>query len=205
MQIRVSGSNMDVGQALTSYVEEHLAKEVLKYFEQAVSSEVHFTKENHHLFKVLIFVNEGVKGGIVVKSNAEAGDAYACFTEALQKAVKQLRRYKSRIKNYRRKGGGVKNIEPVYANIEAKKYVFPPLAHNVFEEMEQDEKAEESATIINEKAANIESLSVNEAVMKMDLADLPALVFINKDNGHINVVYHRKDGNISWIDTKNNK
>ncbi len=202
MQIKVSGSNIDIGQALTSYVEEHLAKEVMKYFEQAISAEVHFTKENHHLFKVLIFVNEGVKSGIVVKSNAEAGDVYACFTEALQKAVKQLRRYKSRIKNYRRKGGGVKSVEPIYESFEAKKYVFPPLSHNVFDEMEQDEKAEESAVIISEKAADIESLSVNEAVMKMDLADLPALVFINKDNGRINVVYHRKDGNISWIDTK---
>ena len=37
--------------------------------------------------------------------------------------------------------------------------------------------------------------------MAMDLANLPALVFINEETGNINVVYHRKDGNISWIDT----
>ena len=136
-----------------------------------------------------------------MRSTAEAGDIYACFTEALQKAAKQLRRYKRRIKNYRRQGG-IKNSEPVYEEHEAMKYVLPPLSYNVFEEMEENENHDDSVAIINEKAASIETLSVSEAVMKMDLADLPALVFTNKDNGRINVVYHRKDGNISWIDTK---
>lgn len=36
--------------------------------------------------------------------------------------------------------------------------------------------------------------------MKMDLSNLPALVFLNSENKRINVVYHRKDGNISWVD-----
>ncbi len=202
MQIRVIGANMDAGSALTSYVEEHLTKEVGKYFENAVRSEVHFSKEAAYLFKTLIFINEGVKGGITVKSTAEAGDVYACFNEALQKVSKQLRRYKRRIKNYRRDGGGIKAVEPLYESFEARKYILPPVNYNIFEEMEENEIIDESVSIINEKAANIETLTVNEAVMKMDLADLPALVFINKDNGRINVVYHRKDGNISWIDTK---
>lgn len=203
MQIKVIGANMQVGQALTSFVEEHLTKEVKKYFEKAISADVHFSKENGHLFKALIFINEGVKGGVVVRSEATAGEVYACFNEALLKVTKQLRRYKRRLKNYRRQGG-IKNVEPVYEDIEARKYVFPPLSYNVFDEMEENENhdEEQKPAIINEKAANIESLSVNEAVMKMDLADLPALVFVNKDNGRINVVYHRKDGNISWIDTK---
>jgi ribosomal subunit interface protein len=202
MQIKVSGSNMDVGQALTTFVEEHLAKDVTKYFEKAIRAEVHFSKEKHHMFKALITVNEGVKGGIIVKSDAEAGDAHACFIEALQKAVHQLRRYKDRIKNYRRNGGGIKNVEPVFESFEAKKYVLPPLSHDVFAEMEENEKAEEKLKIVEEKITNIETLTADEAVMKMDLADLPALVFVNKDNGRINVVYHRKDGNISLIDVK---
>ncbi len=202
MQIKVSGSNMDVGQALTTFVEEHIAKDVTKYFEKAIRAEVHFSKEKHHMFKALITVNEGVKGGIIVKSDAEAGDAHACFVEALQKAVHQLRRYKDRIKNYRRNGGGIKNVEPVYESFEVKKYVLPPLSYDVFAEMEENEKAEEKLKIVEEKITNIETLTADEAVMKMDLADLPALVFVNKDNGRINVVYHRKDGNISLIDVK---
>ncbi len=203
MQIRVVGSNMDVGKSLTSYVEEHLAKSVTKYFDKAIFGEVHFSKDGN-LFKVLVIVNEGVKGGITVKSDSEAGDVYGCFNEACEKAAKQLRRYKRRIKNYRRTGGGLKSVEPNYQALDAMKYILPPVAYNVFEEMENEESDEldSSIKVIDERTTDIEELSVDEAVMKMDLANLPALVFINKKNKRINVVYHRKDGNISWIDPK---
>lgn len=201
MDIRVIGSNMEIGESLTQYVEENLAKSVKKYFEKAVSAVVHFSK-NNQLFKVVITVNEGVKGGITVKSDAEAGDVYGCFNEAAERCVKQLRRYKGRIKNYRREGGGIKSSEPDYKALNAIKYVLPPVAYNVFEEMESEESddLDNSMKIVDEKTTNIEELSVEEAIMQMDLQNLPALVFINNKNKRLNVVYHRKDGNISWID-----
>ena len=202
MQTRVIGANVDTGQSLTSYVCEHVEKTVTKYFDKAVGSEVHFSKDGQ-MFKAILIVNEGVKGGIIVKSDGEAGDAYGAFNEALERASKQLRRYKRKIKNYRHKGGGLKSVEPNYKLLSAMKYVLPPLEYNVFEEMENDDSKEgelpESFKVISEKTTVIEELSADEAVMKMDLAGLPALVFINKDNKKINVVYHRKDGNISWI------
>ena len=199
MQIRVIGAGIEVGQALTQFVEEHLAKAVTKHFDTAVHAEVHFSK-NGQMFKAVVTVNEGMKGGIAVKSNAEAGDVYACFNEACDKVTKQMRRYKSRIKNYRRIGGGLKSVEPNYKALDAMKYILPPVAYDVFEEMESEEMVDQSLNVINEKTTNIEELTVEEAIMKMDLADLPALVFTNKNNKRINVVYHRKDGNISWID-----
>jgi ribosomal subunit interface protein len=198
MQIRVVGAGMDVGQSLTQFVEEHLAKSVTKHFDTAIHADVHFSK-NGHLFKAVVTVNEGMKGGISVKSNAEAGDVYACFIEACEKVEKQLRRYKSRIKNYRRIGGGLKSVEPNYKALDATKYILPPVTYDVFEEMESEEK-DQASGVISEKTTNIEELTVDEAIMKMDLLDLPALVFTNSQNKRINVVYHRKDGNISWID-----
>lgn len=203
MQIRVIGSNIEVGQSLTQFVEEELAKSVTKYFDKAVNAEVHFSKDGH-MFKSLITVNEGVKGGITVKSDSQAGDVYAAFVEANSKVVKQLRRYKDRIKNYRRQGGGLKSIEPNFKALDAMKYILPPQNYDVFEEMENDEIKNDlslqSHRVITEKTTEIEELTVDEAIMKMDLANLPALVFINVKNKRINVVYHRKDGNISWID-----
>lgn len=206
MQVKVSGNNMEVGQSLTDYVEEHLIKDVKKYFENALDAEVHFSKEGSHLVKSLIIVNEGVKGGITVKSNAEAGDAYGSFNEALNKAAKQLRRYKRRIKNYRRHGHGIKEVAPSgYGSINAIKYVLPPQNLDAYVDMEDESNNDNSPqsttpSAITEKTTHVETLTVNEAIMKMDLADLPALAFINQENGRINVVYHRKDGNISWLD-----
>ena len=205
MNIRVIGSNMDVGVSLTAFVEEHLQKDVKKYFENAVSADVYFAKQRNN-FTVNINVNEGVKGGgIVIKSNAQAGDVYGCFNEALEKVVKQLRRYKRKIKNYRRERGGLKSTDINNKYFEAPKYVLAMPPHDLLEESEQEEVEDETQTsfnIINEKTTEIEELTVDQAIMKMDLSDLPALVFINKNNKRLNIVYYRKDGNISWIDPK---
>ena len=200
MQIRVLGSNVDVGDSLTQYIQEHLDKTVKKFFEKAVNSEVHFKKDGQ-LFKVVLIINEGVKRGLVIKSDGDAGDPYGAFNEALKKAESQLRRYRNRIKDYRAQGG-IKNIEPEYQALNATKYVLPPLSYDIFNEMEttEEEKSKENHKVISEKNTEIETLSVDEAIMKMDLANLPALVFINNKNKRLNVVYHRKDGFISLVD-----
>lgn len=204
MQVRVLGSSMEIGESLTDYIQEHLDKMVKKFFEKAVSSEAHFKKEGN-LYKVILIINEGVKRGIFVKSDGEAGDAYGAFNEASKKAESQLRRYRNRIKDYRAKGGGLKNAEVDYKSFSATKFVLPPLPYNVFNEMEEsaNESTKFDHKIIEEKVTEIETLEVEDAIMKMDLANLPALVFINKKNGRMNVVYHRKDGLISLIDPQN--
>ena len=205
MEVRVIGANIEVGNTLTKYVQEHLEKVVKKYFENAVSAEVHFHKEGH-LFKTLLLINEGVKRGITVKSDVEAGDIYGSFSESLHKAQTQLQRYSSRIKNYRKKGGGLKGAEINFKALNATKYVIPAIPFDILQEIEDEIENNNSKSenkinhkIIAEKTTEIQELSVDEAIMKMDLENLPALVFINNIDKNINVVYHRKDGNISWI------
>ena len=56
------------------------------------------------------------------------------------------------------------------------------------------------ATVVAETPAEISRLSVGEAVMRMDLADQPVLMFRNSTSGELNVVYRRSDGNVGWID-----
>src|SRR6185369_406318 len=94
---------------------------------------------------------------------------------------KQLRRYKSRLTNHHKSPSG----DPV----KGKKYVIK----------DHDEDTD-SPVIIAEKPTDIETLTVSAAVMKMDLAELPALMFFNSASGRINIVYKRADGNISWVD-----
>lgn len=209
MQVRVIGANIDVGDSLNSHIEEQLTKTVKKYFENAINAEVHFHKEGL-MFHSMLLVNEGVRKGIIVKSDGEAGDAYSAFNEALRKAQNQLQRYRSRLKKYRQKGGGLKSVEPNYKALNATKYVIPAIPHDIIEEIENDndlanisnDHVNSNHKIIAEKTTEIEELTVDEAIMKMDLQNLPALVFINNIDKNINVVYHRKDGNISWINPK---
>lgn len=190
MQISVSGKSLDIGDSLKVYVENRLASSVKKYFDNAIDASVVFSKESHN-FKADLVVNEGVANGVFIKSNGQAGDIYASFDQAAERVEKQLRRYKNKLKGrHRKKFNELSKAE--LDLLEAKKFVIT--------EKEEEHLEEDNPIIIAEKPMRIETLSVSEAVMEMNLQNLPALVFINKLNNRINVVYHRKDGNISWID-----
>jgi ribosomal subunit interface protein len=208
MNIKIIGVNFDIGQSLQEYAKENLIKISNKYFADAISGDVRFTK-NSHLFSATIIVNEGVNGrNLIAKGEAQSGDAFAAYNEALERISKQMRRYKERIKDYRYQRT-IKDLSPKIDLVSATKYVMPPVNYNIFEEFEEGEDANKPSQnlpkveIISQKDADIETLSVEEAVMKMDLQSLPALVFINSTTNKINFVYQRKDGNISWIDIKN--
>jgi hypothetical protein len=134
--------------------------------------------------------NLGTHAGVGVRATAQGEDVYATADAALEKIEKQLRRYKRRITNHHRPNG--------HAASRGVKYVLPS------DFAEQDEAEEENISVpagvvIAEKAADIETLTVSGAVMRMDLQDLPALMFRNYGSKRLNVVYRRADGNISWV------
>lgn len=188
MQLHISGRHVDLGSAFQEHVEKRLNDGLSKYLDRIVSMDVVVAKEAHHQFRVDIHGNTGTHSGIILKSQGSANEIYAAFDDAATKAEKQLRRYKRRIKGHH--GNADKEIR-AHA---ARKYVLQPESHDA--ELEE----QGAPAVIAEKATNIEKLSVSDAVMKMDLADLPALMFFNAGNGRLNVVYRRVDGNISWVD-----
>ncbi len=191
MQISVSGKQIDVGNALNEHINNELQAGVTKYFEHAVSANVILSKLRH-IFNASIVVNDGTGMHQLLKASGDGGDAYAAFDQALIRMEKQLRRYKRKIKNHH-KSRVEKDVE--MAAMMGTKYVLSSL-----EEDEDKSTENDSPLIIAEKPAQIEILSVSDAVMRMDLGELPAVMFINKKSGEINVVYRREDGNISWID-----
>lgn len=187
MVTTVSGKHMEVGEALQEYVNQRISTGVKKYLNDIIQSKVTFSKK-HHLYHVDIIIYDNNSG--LVKATSESDDVYAAFDTAIVKVEKQLRKYKGKIRDNAKKGK--ENLEEVISGV---KYVLNvPKA-----EVHQEEHDQEPVTIA-EKLTNIEKLSVSEAIMKMDLAHLPALLFINKLNNRLNVVYHRVDGNISWVD-----
>ncbi len=192
MQISVSGKHIDVGTALSEHIGNELKNSTKKYFEHAVSANVILSKERHS-FTANIIVNDGTGTHQLLKASGEGGDAYAAFDQALIRVEKQLRRYKRKIKNHH-KDRIDKDVEN--AIFLATKYVLS--AH---EDDDESSAEGDSPLIIAEKPAQIETLSVSDAVMRMDLGELPAVMFINKKSGAMNVVYRREDGNISWIDS----
>jgi ribosomal subunit interface protein len=195
MQVLVSGQGVKIGEALQEYVKDKLIKQVTKYFEQAINAHVVFHKEGV-FYKADIIVHEGTSHHPFIKGEAKADEIYAAFDDALEKVDKQLGRYKTRIKNHhKRKLSEIIQEDAVIGT----KYIIKPF---ISEDLDQGESIEDNPIIIAEKPTSIEKLSVADAVMKMDLNGLPAMIFVNNNDNCLNIVYHRPDGNISWIDTK---
>lgn len=185
MQIQVSGRGIDVGEALRSHIQSRVDEYVNKYIDRVNSIQAVIAKDAH-LFRVDIVGNVGTHSGFVIRSRGESTDVYAAFDDALEKVAKQLRRYKRKMTNHH------KDNAPELERVTATKRVLSPQVG------EEDE--DKAGLVIAEKSTEVEMLTVSQAVMKMDLQHLPALLFFNKAHGRLNVVYRREDGNISWVD-----
>ena len=190
MQIKVSGKHLDVGDALRSHVEDNLVAAVGKYFDRPVDAHVVFSRHGH-AFKCDSSVHLGT--GLTAQAHAEAGDIYAAFEMATDKIEKQLRRYKRRIKDHHQ------TRETPVELFEAPSYVLQ--SHD--EEDEAQPVNGMQPVIVAEMTTAIKSLTVGEAVMQMELAHAPFLMFRNQANGRINIVFQRDDGNVGWIDPAN--
>jgi ribosomal subunit interface protein len=191
MQISVSGKGVDVGESLRTHIETRLEQGLTKYIDRVTSAQCVVSKDAHR-FRIDIHGNLGTHAGMVVRASALGDDVYASFDAALEKIEKQLRRYKRKISNHHKLSYGGAEREFV----RGKKYVLSA----DFAEKEEELTQQSSGVVIAEKPTDIDTLTVSEAVMRMDLEDLPALMFYNAAHGRINVVYKRVDGNISWVD-----
>ncbi|WP_353860068.1 ribosome-associated translation inhibitor RaiA [Azospirillum formosense] len=191
MQLTVKGKQLDVGDALRSHVADSLNSIVGKYFNKPIEANVVLTREAH-LFKADIQVHVG--RGIVLQSASEATEPYPAFDTACEKLAKRLRRYKRRLRDHHSVEAPAQEAFPArYQILEAE----TDEAH-----VESDEAAAEAAQpmVIAEMETTIATLAVSEAVMRMELADAPALMFRNGAHGRLNLVYRRADGNIGWVD-----
>jgi ribosomal subunit interface protein len=186
MQLTVTGKQTDTGDALRRHVEASLSSILGKYFKTAIEAHVVFSKEAH-LSRAEVSVHIG--RGIVVNAGATAVEAYAAFDAAAERIAKQMRRYKRRLRDHH-----AKTREISEAGERATDYVLAPI------EEEAVDYAGGGPAVIAEMSTELPRLTVSEAVMRMDLANAPVLLFRNLSHGELNIVYRRLDGNIGWID-----
>ncbi len=195
MQINVSGRRLSMGEALRAHIVTTMEGLAEKYFCRAIDAKVTVGKEGYR-FDVDCAIHLG--HGIYLKSRGSADEGRAAFDIAAEKIEKQLRRHKRRLKD--RHLMGRHGQEEEIAQM-ARAYV---LASSTEEEAAAGAESvapfDGQPIIIAETRVEIPHVSVGDAVMLMDLADVPALMFRNRRNDRINMIYRRSDGHIGWID-----
>ncbi len=189
MRYQISGKQIDVGEALSSHVKTELGETIEKYAQRPTDATVTFSRSAHEfLCDTVVHLSTG----LTAQAQGRATEVYAAFEQCRERMDKQLRRYKRRLKDHKKERG-----EPV-AFETAGLYV---LASD--DEQWESQDSGPQPMIIAEMETRVPTLSVGEAVMQMELAGKPMLVFRNEKHGGVNVVYSRDDGNVGWIDPRN--
>ncbi|HYI31803.1 MAG TPA: ribosome-associated translation inhibitor RaiA [Bradyrhizobium sp.] len=191
MTFRVSGKNIDIGEALRERVSTRVAEAVDKYFHGGYSGHVTVGKEAFG-FRTECVVH--LDSGTMLQSDAMAGDAYSSADQAAERIEKRLRRYKTRLKDRHEARTNGRHAEAMAHNIDAPSYVIE--APNE----ETDESTAFNPVIIAETTTVLRSMSVSDAVLELDMTGVPVVVFRHAGHGRINLVYRRPDGHVGWID-----
>jgi len=182
MSLRVSGKNMDVGDALRTRATEQFDAVVAKYFDGHYDGHLTLAHDGSG-YRADCAVH--LDTGAVLQTSAQAGDATSAYELMAETITKRLRRYSRKLKAHQKKGTD---------STTALSYVLA--APDEHEELHEDY----APPVIAETTSNLRSLSVGEAVMELDLAQRDVVVFRHAGHGGLNVVYRRADGNIGWID-----
>lgn len=191
MQLSIHGKQMDLGDALRSHINNKIEDINQKYFNRAIEAIVTLSPEGHAFTKTHISIRVGKD--IMVMADAQDTDPYASFDGAAEKVAKQLRRYKKRLRDH-------------HERLEEDSFI--PAQHSVFETKEmvvEEEQDTAEPVVVADMITNIQTMSVSEAVMRLNLSGENALLFRNTKHEGLNMVYRRTDGNIGWVDPDGNE
>ena len=177
MIITISGKNIEV----SDYLEELINKKVNKldqYFPEDTQAHVTLSVErNRHIVEVTI----PYAGGII-RGEETSGDMYASVDNVLSKLEKQIVRHRTKLEKSLR-AGAFRAPEPVYADA-----------------FTQDDLDEEAAKVVKVKRFDIKPMTVDEAMLQLEMLGHSFYMFTNGDTNQINVIYKRKDGNYGLIE-----
>lgn len=194
MQINISGKNMDTGAAFQEHAHNALNNVVEKYFQNAVSGQITLEKaESGFTVRARVALSRRIE----LEATGQAGDAHMALDAAITHAEKRLRRHKRRLKNHR---------NTVTIGEEEEAIMTAPM--KVYASSEQvndtgDAKSDgDLVPVFADMSYDIETLSVDQAVMRLELSGANMLMFRNANHLGLNVVHLREDGTIGWIDPR---
>ncbi len=185
MSLRVSGKNLDIGEALRRHVLEKVEATVARYFSGSVGGHVVMTREGSGYRSDCSL---RLSSGLSLHAEGRGQEPYRCFEQAADKIESRLRRYKTRIKDH---------TADCAANARGK-------VENYLIEQPGEEDEEPlggfDPVVVAEGTEDLKVLSVASAVAELDLTGVPVIVFQHAGSGRVNVVYRRRDGAIGWLD-----
>ncbi len=190
MALRVSGKNIDIGEALRARLTERVSEVLGKYFDGGWSGHFTVSREGSgYRAECMLHLDSGVN----LQAQGVDQDVHASADQALERIERRLRRYKERKVRVKER------TPPMAEAISAQSYVL-----SAAPESEGDDALDTldswSPTVVAEQTTHLRPLSVADAVVELEITGAPVVVFRHANHGRISVVYRRADGHVGWID-----
>lgn len=176
MQVSVTFRHMDPSEPLRAYAVEKVERIITKYLKNALEAHVILSSTRHRAHNVAEIHIHASQFDIA--AHAENADLYAGIDLAIDKVEAQVRRHKDRINDRKGRAAGSTKI-----SVE----VLEP----------QEDRA--SAKVVETSSIEARPLSVDDAVLQLELSHAEFLVFRNAANDTISVLYRRRDGQFGLL------
>src|SRR3954466_8116652 len=196
MQLSTTFRHMDASQAVRDYAEEKLDK-IRKYFQKdPIAAHAVFAVERgfHHVADI----NITLPNGIVINAKETTEDMYSSIDLAAARIERQVRKWKEKIRDHKPHGGPStsvremvivpEEVEPQAQSAAAAKPVPPAPPAHAFQ-------------VVKDERFTARSMTVEDAVMQLNLLGDELLVFTDAGSGRTSVLYRRKDGKYGLIET----
>ena len=176
MIINIRGKNIEVTDALGEYVEKRIGK-LDKFFDTETEAQVLLgvTRENN-IIEVTILLN-----GMILRGEESTPDMYASIDLVVEKLEKQIEKYKTKLnRNLRQKA--------------SKRMV------KLDREAQDADPLEDEPKVVRVKRFAVKPMTVEEAILQMNLLSHDFFVFFDAEVEAVSVIYRRKDGNYGLIE-----
>jgi putative sigma-54 modulation protein len=182
MQVNITFRHLEPTEALKTHVQDRIAH-VGRYLDRPSEAHAVLHVENLHHHAELT-----VKAGrFLLRGTGKSQDMYASIDAAAERIEKQLKKHKGKLYDQHHKGNG-HEAAPV------------EVRHDVLDILEHPDRP--SHRVVKSTAFQARPMTVDEAILQLELADARFYVFQNAKDRAFNVVYRRDDGNYGLIEAK---
>ncbi len=180
MEVAVTFRHMEPTDALKQYVDERVGRIARHLISESDARVVLSVERHHHHADIRL-----KSGGVAMRGHETSTDMYNSIDRAVSKIERQLSRYQGKLRRF--------NQPKPVATVQL---------HTLERQLEDSQAPEPSTKLVQSRSFDAHPLSVDEAMMQIDLLDNAFLVFVNSQSGHINVLYRlESDEGFGLIDT----
>jgi len=194
MKLVIQGKNIEITDAIRSYVDQKISKAVnhFRHLTNEVDVNLSVAKNARVTPKqsaeVTLYIN-----GAIVRAEESSDNLYASIDLVANKITRQLRKYKEK-----RQGRHFSSVKPNDALVETD----APTAD--VSKVLETKAPELPEAVVRSKYFSMPPMSVQEALEQLELVDHDFYMFLNADTGEINVVYERNHGGYGLLQPRQN-